>query len=70
MAYFWFGFSVADAVVASPQRKPTATIRSSPMKAFMRSGRSLPSAAVGVDSSVGDPEVGLGRVERRRPRRR
>src|SRR6478735_12237850 len=50
MAYFWFGFAVADAVVASPQRNPLATMRSLPMNAFMRSGRSLPSAAVGVDS--------------------
>ena len=59
MAYFWFGFSAADAVVASPQRKPTATIRSSPMKAFMRSGRSLLSAAVGADSSVATPKLAL-----------
>ena len=51
MAYFWFGLAVADAVAASPQRKPLATIRSSlPTNALMRSGRSLPSAAVGVDS--------------------
>src|SRR5205823_4287313 len=28
MAYIWFGFSVADAVVASSHRKPLAAIRS------------------------------------------
>ena len=50
MAYFWFGLAVADAVVASPHRKPLATMRSVPTNALMRSGRSLPSAAVGVDS--------------------
>src|SRR5215207_10044707 len=51
MAYCWVGFAVADAVVASPHRKPLATTRAVlPTNAFMRSGRSLPSEAVGVDS--------------------
>ena len=59
IAYFWFGFAAAEALVASPQRKPTATMRSSPMKPFMRSGRSLPSCAVGADSSVAMPKSAL-----------
>ena len=51
MAYFWFGFCGGRCLVASPHRKPTATMRSLlPAKALMRSGRSLPSVAVGVDS--------------------
>src|SRR5436190_2204697 len=51
MAYGWLAFAAADAVVASPHRKPTARTRLlAPTNALMRSGRSLPSCAVGVDS--------------------
>src|SRR5262245_16635143 len=60
MAYGWLGFWAADAVVASPHRKPTATTRLlAPTNALMRSGRSLPSCAVGVDSLPVMPKSAL-----------